>query len=946
MAAPAPAKPASKAPPAPAPIIKDSENPYSTDMVVPTQLPPPQQMRPAPLESAYSQQQMVQRPMSPNGSYLPIYDDGYRGSPVPMMPMGPLSGATGGMGCCSMLVVALVSGLCGYIGGQLSRSGFGLSGDQVGALVDGAGDAVGGLVSPTYSYLAAPLDEVGCPAGLLLPFIQRSWLNALIYLAILFWCFLGVALGADVFMMAIEFITSAEKVVKVDVDGGKRSFSVLVWNPTVANLTLMALGSSAPEILLAVIEVVSNDFYAGELGPSCIVGSAAFNLMVISAICVASIPDGESRKIKELPVFYITAAFSIFAYLWLLYILMISTPNIVDVWEGVVTFLFFGVLVGLAYMADIKAGCFAGPPASGEGNKIVAISREGKPVTANDVSRAVKMVKDSVSSDEYADAVRDMLSGPKSKAHHKLNAPPPTTLIGAGSKKGSDPNAANRARMVAQAEAGRGLAPKTTTLSLESDRMVLQPNQKFIELQVLRTGDLGSLASVTWKVADATGVVVLTGSLAFDKYQERKFVRVNRAALPPNAVSCVVVLAETSNNAGLGLVPRCDVDMGGSSLERGPGVISFESDSLMVKESDKSIAIAIVRKGGNSVEVSVEVKTVEDSATAGSDFSAVDTTITFAPGEMRKEVPIDIMDDGKYERDEIFLVTLSNPKGGARLAGASGGEEKKAICEVTIESDESERSTVDEVLAVINFDVDAARLGGHDWCDQIVDAVEFPEEGNFVINLFTYLLCLPFSIVFALPPPPRVMGGWACFCISLVFIGALTALIGDLAAHVGCCLGISKATTAITLVAMGTSLPDTFASMTAAKQEPYADASIGNITGSNSVNVFLGLGLPWMFAALYWANASEANVAAWHARYASEAWYTPGMPVGFAVPAGTLGTSVSIFSACAILTLGSLMFRRATEGFELGGPTAPKTVTAIFMVSLWGVYIAGSIIFG
>ena len=29
---------------------------------------------------------------------------------------------------------------------------------------------------------------------------------------------------------------------------------VNVWNPTVANLTLMALGSSAPEILLNVIE--------------------------------------------------------------------------------------------------------------------------------------------------------------------------------------------------------------------------------------------------------------------------------------------------------------------------------------------------------------------------------------------------------------------------------------------------------------------------------------------------------------------------------------------------------------------------------------------------------------------------------------------------------------------------------------------------------------------
>jgi solute carrier family 8 (sodium/calcium exchanger) len=31
---------------------------------------------------------------------------------------------------------------------------------------------------------------------------------------------------------------------------------VAVWNPTVANLTLMALGSSAPEILLSVIETV------------------------------------------------------------------------------------------------------------------------------------------------------------------------------------------------------------------------------------------------------------------------------------------------------------------------------------------------------------------------------------------------------------------------------------------------------------------------------------------------------------------------------------------------------------------------------------------------------------------------------------------------------------------------------------------------------------------
>jgi solute carrier family 8 (sodium/calcium exchanger) len=51
---------------------------------------------------------------------------------------------------------------------------------------------------------------------------------------------------------------------------------------------------------------------------------------------------------------------------------------------------------------------------------------------------------------------------------------------------------------------------------------------------------------------------------------------------------------------------------------------------------------------------------------------------------------------------------------------------------------------------------------------------------------------------------------------------------------------------------MGTSLPDTFASKIAAKGDKTADNAIGNITGSNSVNVFLGLGLPWVIAAIYW----------------------------------------------------------------------------------------------
>jgi hypothetical protein len=114
----------------------------------------------------------------------------------------------------------------------------------------------------------------------------------------------------------------------------------------------MALGSSAPEILLSIIEIVGNNFESGELGPGTIVGSAAFNLLAITAVCIVGIPKGETRRIDMIIVFMITAFFCVFAYVWLLVILKWNTENVVDVWEAVATFLFFPVLVVIAYAGD------------------------------------------------------------------------------------------------------------------------------------------------------------------------------------------------------------------------------------------------------------------------------------------------------------------------------------------------------------------------------------------------------------------------------------------------------------------------------------------------------------------------------------------------------------------------------------------------------------------
>jgi Ca2+/Na+ antiporter len=80
-------------------------------------------------------------------------------------------------------------------------------------------------------------------------------LLAVFYLIALLYLFIGVGAVSDIFMESIEKITSEEVPIQLFSKDGKPSgwIDVPRWNATVANLTLMALGSSAPEILLSVL---------------------------------------------------------------------------------------------------------------------------------------------------------------------------------------------------------------------------------------------------------------------------------------------------------------------------------------------------------------------------------------------------------------------------------------------------------------------------------------------------------------------------------------------------------------------------------------------------------------------------------------------------------------------------------------------------------------------
>jgi len=118
----------------------------------------------------------------------------------------------------------------------------------------------------------------------------------------------------------------------------------------------MALGSSAPEILISVLGTVATVTKEPvepppDLGPATIVGSAAFNLLVITGLSIYAVGD-EPKKIEKLSVFFLTAASSLFAYIWMFICLTVTSEEVVDMAEAWITFVFFWLLILCAYTMD------------------------------------------------------------------------------------------------------------------------------------------------------------------------------------------------------------------------------------------------------------------------------------------------------------------------------------------------------------------------------------------------------------------------------------------------------------------------------------------------------------------------------------------------------------------------------------------------------------------
>lgn len=677
--------------------------------------------------------------------------------------------------------------------------------------------------------------------GLLLPFSQAEHemnkaARAVIYILLLLYMFMGVGTVADCFMNAVDKIISKKR--RIYREQKQRTVTYLVWNNTVADLTLLALGSSAPEILLSVLEIMSNGFYSGELGPSTIVGSAAFNLLIILAVCILAIPNGEIRAIEHMSVYHVTVIFSIFAYMWLLFIVEVITPNVIDIWEGFITFVMFPILVVISWLANK--------------GKLQFLALEKK--------------------SNEDDPVSDMGSRRASIMDEESNA----------AQKSQHPRLKLRGSVAAA---------------------------------IATTGTRKSHVNAEVQQASGEDKAIPAGSNGKDIQDPISKKRIH--------------------------APH--------------GIITFRSDAVEVEDHQFQdeptvVKLDILRCNGSEGTVSCKLQTEGLSAVPGRDFEEMDETIEFADGETFKEVDLCIFPQRPLEPDDVLQLVLTEVEGDAFFNPNDDGG--KAIGLLTITIKNSDSPSLMERL----FDKDNFFAGLEAWKQQIIGSVkleeEEPEDGEDPAPLkpkdyILFVLGLPFNIFFSIVCPPAMWaGGFLLFVVALSLVAVVTALISDLASLFGCCAGIPDATTAITIVAMGTSLPDTFASMTSASKDDTADSSIVNVTGSNSVNVYLGIGIPWLAAAIYWASASGDTLAAWKERYADvlDGALIKNYPNGaFVVQGGALGFSVLIFNCVAITCLVILRVRRLALGGELGGPKKVAYGSSSMLIFLWFCYTGSSI---
>ena len=89
-----------------------------------------------------------------------------------------------------------------------------------------------------------------------------------------------------------------------------------------------------------------------------------------------------------------------------------------------------------------------------------------------------------------------------------------------------------------------------------------------------------------------------------------------------------------------------------------------------------TLSVPVTLSVATTSPVTVDYATANGSATAGSDYTAANGTLTFRAGETEKAIPVSVVGDTSIEPNETFTVTLSNP---VNATIAKGTGDRKSV---------------------------------------------------------------------------------------------------------------------------------------------------------------------------------------------------------------------------------------------------------------------------
>src|SRR6185503_20051619 len=101
------------------------------------------------------------------------------------------------------------------------------------------------------------------------------------------------------------------------------------------------------------------------------------------------------------------------------------------------------------------------------------------------------------------------------------------------------------------------------------------------------------------------------------------------------------------------------------------GSFSFLQMTNSIAENGGSTVITVVRAGGGKDGVTVNFASTGGTAIASQDYVSTNGTLSFAAGELSKNLSVTVLDNSVATSNRAIGLVLSNPSGGATVRGSN-----------------------------------------------------------------------------------------------------------------------------------------------------------------------------------------------------------------------------------------------------------------------------------